>query len=98
MDEEPIKLQQWFPVANKYDSNGNIDYRFPWITERIKNSPSWTEFDVFVRDMVNTLRAQRQSLENVPTKSYRKRPDNIGGYTLFTPTSHVERTKDGGNI
>lgn len=97
MEDEVKEIKLWFPVANRYNSSGNIDYRFPQLTERITNSPSWTEFDEFVKNMIKTLIPQNQNLENIPTDEER-RPDNIGGYTLFTPTSHVKRTKNGGSI
>ena len=40
MEDEVKEIKLWFPVANRYNSSGNIDYRFPQLTERITNSPS----------------------------------------------------------
>lgn len=97
MEDEVKEIKLWFPVENRYNSSGNIDYKFPQLTERITNSPSWTEFDEFVKGMITTLNNQKPKMENVPLNN-RNRVDNIGGYTNFAIGHHVERTEHGGNI
>lgn len=64
--EDIITINQWFPLATVYRSDGKQDYRFPSMTAQIINSPSWTEFDELARDMIRTLTKQKAKIENLP--------------------------------
>ena len=99
MEEEIVEIRPWVPLITAYRTDGKIDYKFPSMSKRAINSPSWTEFDEFLKETVTTLMKQNSKIENVPVnKNKTKRVDNIGGFTNFAVGHHVQRTENGGNI
>lgn len=98
-DELEVKIRP-FVMGNRLTPDGSRDYwLYPWNEPR-KPSPSWTEFDQFVREMfANSMDQVPQKLNNTPNTQKRNyRPDNIGGYTFFSKNGHVKRTENGGDI
>lgn len=98
-DELEVKIEP-FIMGNRLTPDGTHDYwLYPWNEPR-KPTPSWTEFDQFIRELFTNLMEQvPQKTNNAPnTQKKYYRPDNIGGYTNFTVGQHVERTENGGSI
>ena len=99
MWEEVVEIRPWVPLITAYRIDGKTDYKFPSMSKQAVNSPRWTEFNEFIKEMAETLTKQNSKIENVPVnKNKTKRIDNIGGFTNFAIGHHVQRTENGGNI
>jgi len=99
-EENIIEISKWFPLATLYRPDGKQDYRFPSMTTQVINSPSWTEFDEFARDMIRTLTNQKVRMESVPVnkdksnKSQQKKPWTLEENEL--PKNKYDRFRYGG--
>lgn len=98
--DDIIEIKQWFPLATAYRSDGKQTYMFPSVTSRVANSPSWTEFDEFARNMIRTLITQKSRMENVPiNENEQKEPQEKKPWTREKnemPKNEYNRVRYGG--